>query len=82
MKPMAAVSSTLREGCRRGDFAGCRAVGSTILHQRGSRLWSAAGPGLGFPTANVQLNRYSAPLSGVFAVRVNVAGTLYNGAAM
>jgi riboflavin kinase/FMN adenylyltransferase len=36
---------------------------------------------LGFPTANVQLNRFSAPLSGVFAVRVDVAGTIYQGAA-
>ena len=36
---------------------------------------------LGFPTANVQLNRFSAPLSGVFAVLVNIAGTLYRGAA-
>ena len=35
---------------------------------------------LGFPTANVQLNRYSAPLSGVFAVRVNGRHP-YNGAA-
>jgi riboflavin kinase/FMN adenylyltransferase len=36
---------------------------------------------LGFPTANVQLNRYSAPLSGVYAVRVNVGGEIYQGAA-
>ncbi|MFT5074097.1 MAG: riboflavin kinase/FMN adenylyltransferase, partial [Patiriisocius sp.] len=36
---------------------------------------------LGFPTANVNLNRYSAPLSGVYAVRVDVGGTEYIGAA-
>jgi len=36
---------------------------------------------LGFPTANVQLARFSAPLSGVFAVRVNVAGRFYCAAA-
>ena len=36
---------------------------------------------LGFPTANVQLNRYSAPLSGVYAVLVNIDGAIYQGAA-
>jgi riboflavin kinase/FMN adenylyltransferase len=36
---------------------------------------------LGFPTANVQLNRYSAPLSGVYAVLVDIDGSLYQGAA-
>ena len=36
---------------------------------------------LGFPTANVQLNRYSAPLSGVYAVLVNIDGAVYRGAA-
>ena len=36
---------------------------------------------LGFPTANVQLNRYSAPLSGVYAVLVNIDGAVYQGAA-
>ena len=34
-----------------------------------------------FPTANVQLNRYSAPLSGVYAVLVNIDGAVYQGAA-
>ena len=36
---------------------------------------------LGFPTANVQLNRYSAPLSGVYAVLVNIDGAVHQGAA-
>jgi len=36
---------------------------------------------LGFPTANVQLNRYSAPLSGVYAVLVNIDGAVYQDAA-
>ena len=38
---------------------------------------------LGFPTANVQLNRYRAPLSGVYAVLVQVEGCSqqYRGAA-
>ena len=29
---------------------------------------------LGFPTANIQLNRYRAPLSGVYAVSVEIDG--------
>jgi riboflavin kinase/FMN adenylyltransferase len=39
------------------------------------------GKELGFPTANVQLNRYSAPISGVFAVLVRVGDKLYKAAA-
>lgn len=36
---------------------------------------------LGFPTANVRLNRYRSPLSGVFAVRVTIAGKRMAGVA-
>nr|WP_232850057.1 bifunctional riboflavin kinase/FAD synthetase [Bowmanella yangjiangensis] len=36
---------------------------------------------LGFPTANVLLNRCKAPLAGVFAVRVNLNGQTYDGVA-
>ncbi|GAA0353098.1 bifunctional riboflavin kinase/FAD synthetase [Bowmanella denitrificans] len=36
---------------------------------------------LGFPTANVLLNRCRAPLAGVFAVRVKVQGQTYQGVA-
>lgn len=36
---------------------------------------------LGFPTANVRLNRYRSPLSGVFAVQVTTAGKTLKGVA-
>jgi len=36
---------------------------------------------LGFPTANVRLNRYRSPLSGVFAVKVTLDGKTFNGVA-
>lgn len=36
---------------------------------------------LGFPTANVRLNRYRSPLSGVFAVKVTLNGKTFNGVA-
>jgi len=36
---------------------------------------------LGFPTANVRLNRYRSPLSGVFAVEVMLDGKFLNGVA-
>ena len=41
------------------------------------------GQKLGFPTANVNLNRYRAPLAGVYAVLVDIEGTAgrYRGAA-
>jgi riboflavin kinase/FMN adenylyltransferase len=44
------------------------AIHGTVVH--GQQL----GRKLGFPTANVHLNRYRSPLSGVFAVRVTIAG--------
>ena len=77
------VSSTLvREFVEQGDF-----VRAAELLGRPFAISGVVGYGqqlgreLGFPTANVQLNRFSAPLSGVFAVKVNVAGKLYRGAA-
>lgn len=51
------------------------AIHGTVVH--GQHL----GRQLGFPTANVRLNRYRSPLSGVFAVRVTIAGTLMAGVA-
>ena len=39
------------------------------------------GATLGIPTANVQLNRYRAPLNGVYAVETEVEGRWYQGAA-
>jgi riboflavin kinase/FMN adenylyltransferase len=77
------VSSTLvREIVQRGDFQRAadllgRPFSISGIVGYGQQL----GRELGFPTANVQLNRFSAPLSGVFAVKVNIAGTIYQGAA-
>ena len=36
---------------------------------------------LGFPTANINLKRYSVPVCGVFAVLLRVRGNVYRGAA-
>ena len=36
---------------------------------------------LGFPTANINLKRYSVPVRGVFAVLLRVRGNVYRGAA-
>lgn len=75
-------SSLVRECVEQADF-----VRAAQLLGRPFSISGVVGYGqqlgreLGFPTANVQLNRFSAPLSGVFAVLVNIAGTLYRGAA-
>ena len=77
------VSSTLvREVVGQADFArAAQLLGRPFAISGVVGYGQQLGRELGFPTANVQLNRFSAPLSGVFAVRVNVAGTLYCGAA-
>ena len=77
------VSSTLiREVVEQADFArAAQLLGRSFAISGVVGYGQQLGRELGFPTANVQLNRFSAPLSGVFAVRVNVAGTLYCGAA-
>ncbi|MDC8832730.1 bifunctional riboflavin kinase/FAD synthetase [Alteromonas gilva] len=36
---------------------------------------------IGFPTANVLLNRCQTPITGVFAVKLNIAGSYYTGVA-
>ena len=77
------VSSTLvREVVDQGDFPrAAELLGKPFSISGVVGYGQQLGRELGFPTANVQLNRFSAPLSGVFAVRVNVGGTLYCGAA-
>ena len=77
------VSSTLvREVVEQADFArAAKLLGRPFSISGVVGYGQQLGRELGFPTANVQLNRFSAPLSGVFAVRVNVAGALYWGAA-
>jgi riboflavin kinase/FMN adenylyltransferase len=77
------VSSTLvREVVEQADFArAAKLLGRPFSISGVVGYGQQLGRELGFPTANVQLNRFSAPLSGVFVVRVNVAGALYWGAA-
>ena len=77
------VSSTLiRDIVERGDFQrAAELLGRPFSISGIVGYGQQLGRELGFPTANVQLNRFSAPLSGVFAVKVNVAGTIYRGAA-
>lgn len=77
------VSSTLiREIVERGDFQrAAELLGRPFSISGIVGYGQQLGRELGFPTANVQLNRFSAPLSGVFAVKVNIAGTIYRGAA-
>ena len=77
------VSSTLvREVVERADFTrAAELLGRPFSISGVVGYGQQLGRELGFPTANVQLNRFSAPLSGVFAVKVNVAGSIYRGAA-
>jgi riboflavin kinase / FMN adenylyltransferase len=73
------VSSTrLREALWAGDFATARSltgrpfcIAGRVGH--GQRL----GRTLGYPTANIRLDRHRAPLGGIYAVRARVAGVTY-----
>ena len=73
------VSSTrLREALAAGDLALARTltgrpfcIAGRVAH--GQRL----GRTLGYPTANIRLNRHRVPLSGIYAVRAEVAGVTY-----
>lgn len=77
------ISSTrIRALLQREDFGQAEnllgkayAIHGTVVH--GQRL----GRQLGFPTANVHLNRYRSPLSGVYAVQTLVHGNLLDGVA-
>jgi len=77
------VSSTLvREFLQMGDFGRASELLGRPFSIKGLVVYGQQlGRELGFPTANVNLNRYSAPLSGVYAVRVDVGGVEYIGAA-
>lgn len=77
------VSSTLvRKFLRQSDFAGAQDLLGRPFSIQGRVVYGQQlGTELGFPTANVQLHRYSAPLSGVFAVLVNIGEEVLQGAA-
>ena len=77
------ISSTLvRETIALGDFPRVAALLGRPFAIKGRVVHGQhLGRQLGFPTANVHLHRYRAPVSGVFAVRVAVANQVYYGAA-
>ena len=77
------VSSTLvRQILQQSDFDRAKHLLGRPFTIKGRVIYGQQlGRELGFPTANVQLNRYSAPLSGVFAVLVKVGVEVYQGAA-
>jgi riboflavin kinase/FMN adenylyltransferase len=77
------ISSTaIREALVKGDFALANAmlgrpfsiVGKVVHGEKNGRK-------IGFPTANILLMRHKSPLTGVFAVKVTHAGTVYEGVA-
>lgn len=77
------ISSTMiRALVQDGDFATVRkymgheyAIAGRIVHG------NAIGRTIGFPTANINLNRRVCPLKGVYAVRITLEGAVYNGVA-
>ncbi|MDG0969966.1 MAG: bifunctional riboflavin kinase/FAD synthetase [Porticoccaceae bacterium] len=77
------VSSTLvRDVLRRSDFEQAENLLGRPFTVKGRVVYGQQlGRKLGFPTANVQLNRYSAPIAGVFAVLTTIGGKIYQGAA-
>lgn len=68
-------SSAVRESLARGDFAAAaRALGRPYSMRGRVVPGERLGRNLGFPTANLPLERRRAPLGGIFAVRVHGAG--------
>ncbi len=77
------ISSTrIRERLAQDDLSGAEAllgrpftiIGRVVPGQKLGRQ-------LGFPTANIRVNRKSLPVKGVFAVRAHINGAYYNGVA-
>jgi riboflavin kinase/FMN adenylyltransferase len=77
------VSSTrVRDLLQQSDFGRASQLLGRSFSIKGRVVYGQQlGRTLGFPTANVQLHRYSAPLTGVYAVLVNIDGVGYQGAA-
>lgn len=77
------ISSTaIRDALQAGDFALAAkmlgkpyAISGKVVHGE------KKGRTIGFPTANILLKRHKAAVNGVFAVRVLIAGSSYNGVA-
>ena len=70
------VSSTLIRGLlEQANFAYAKKLLGRTFSIKGRVFYGQQlGRKLGFPTANMQLNRYRAPLSGVYAVMVEIDG--------
>ncbi len=77
------VSSTrIRQSLEAGDFAGAERLLGEPFQISGKVVYGQQlGSQLGIPTANVNLNRYRAPLRGVFAVEVLLDGKRIKGVA-
>jgi riboflavin kinase/FMN adenylyltransferase len=68
-------SSGVRAALAQGDFAGAARALGRPYSMRGRVLpGTRLGRNLGFPTANLALERRRAPVAGIFAVRVHGAG--------
>jgi riboflavin kinase/FMN adenylyltransferase len=75
-------SSAIRLRLAQGDVKGAAAMLGRWWRAGGKVIGGAErGAGLGFPTANVPLQRGTALGHGIYAVRVFVAGKRYDGAA-
>jgi riboflavin kinase/FMN adenylyltransferase len=77
------ISSTrVREALRQGDFAQAEALLGHRYFMMGRVVYGRQlGRQLGIPTANIRLQRYRAPLEGVFAVTVSGLDHPYEGVA-
>jgi len=77
------ISSTaIREALNRSDFAlAASMLGRPFVFTGKVIHGEKKGRTIGFPTANILMNRCRTPLKGVFAVRVDVDGETYNGVA-
>jgi riboflavin kinase/FMN adenylyltransferase len=77
------ISSTaVREALAEGNFSLAHTMLGRSFFISGRVIHGEKkGRTIGFPTANVLLNRCQTPITGVFAVKLNIDGTLYTGVA-
>lgn len=77
------ISSTaVREALAEGNFSLANTMLGRSFFISGRVIHGEKkGRTIGFPTANVLLNRCQTPITGVFAVKLNIDGTLYTGVA-
>ncbi|GGF75293.1 riboflavin biosynthesis protein [Alteromonas lipolytica] len=77
------ISSTaVREALADGNFALAHSMLGRSFYISGRVIHGEKkGRTIGFPTANVLLNRCQTPITGVFAVKLNIDGKLFTGVA-